>query len=247
MTFRYTLTAADLDPQGELPLSHLVKMIIEGSTLHANDLGVGYDRLITRGHAWVLRRLSLKITRMPGMGESFTMTTRVESVGPLSSERLFELRSDSGEILLLARTSWVVIDVNRRRLVPLGDLTELNSIASEFEPNVAHGPRPKVSKNATRRFGINVRYSDLDINRHVTTSRYVDYVDDAFTPEWHSVHRITALDISFMRETMPGEPMVAAVTDCDGHAQIDMLCGDTPHVIATVAYSLREHDSGPEM
>ncbi len=247
MTFRYTLTAADLDPQGELPLSHLVKMIIEGSTLHANDLGVGYDRLITRGHAWVLRRLSLGIARMPGMGDSFSMTTRVESVGPLSSERLFELRSDSGEILVLARTSWVVIDVMKRRLVPLGDLTELNAIASQFEPNVAHGPRPRVSRTPDRKFSINVRYSDLDINRHVTTSRYVDYVDDAFTPEWHSTNRITALDISFMRETMPGEPMEASVTDGNSHSQIDMLCSETPHVIATVSYVSRYPCKNQEM
>jgi len=248
MTQSYTLTAADLDPQGELPLSLLAKLIIEESTLHANLLNAGYDSLITRGHAWVLHRLSLKIDRIPGLGDTFTMTTRVESVGAMSSERLFELRDSDGEIMILARTSWVMIDVNRRRLVPLGSLSELNAIAEPFEPNVAHGPRPRVSRHPDRTFSIYVRYSDLDINHHVTTSRYIDFVADAFSPEWHIANRITGLDISFMKETMPGSIIEVAVTRTgDGSCQIDMLTDGSAHAVATVTSSIRPHNFSAQL
>ena len=45
-THSYYLTAARCNAQSELSVAKLAQQVIETATTHANNLGVGYERLI---------------------------------------------------------------------------------------------------------------------------------------------------------------------------------------------------------
>jgi hypothetical protein len=48
-THSYYLTAARCNAQSELSVAKLAQQVIETATTHANNLGVGYERLIRDG------------------------------------------------------------------------------------------------------------------------------------------------------------------------------------------------------
>ena len=52
-THTYLLTAGECNAQGIMPVTLFAARVIEVATFHANGLGVGYDRLIADGLAWV--------------------------------------------------------------------------------------------------------------------------------------------------------------------------------------------------
>ena len=110
-THSYYLTAARCNAQSELSVAKLAQQVIETATTHANNLGVGYERLIRDGYAWVLSRLTFEMARYPHMHEHYTLTTWIEGFNRHFSERNFVVASESGETLGHVRSVWVAIDI----------------------------------------------------------------------------------------------------------------------------------------
>lgn len=236
----YFLSAADCNAQREMPLASLVRHIIESATEHANRLNVGYTRLAETGIAWVLSRIALEIYRMPGVNERFSLETRVTSVDRHSSDRLFEVTDAEGRVVALARTVWVALDIRERKLADLSMLSELRDIAAPWSPACAPPRRLRAQKEPAEVRSVNVWYSDLDINRHLTTTRYIDFMVSAFPLEWHDANRITRLDVVFMRETLPGATVEVATTPVSDHeVQIDISQEGNPHVLGMFTYRPR--------
>ncbi len=90
-TTEFFLTAAEVNSQREMPLSRLVTTIIDTATAHANRLGIGFDRMISEGISWVLSRLTIDIAESPSVNRTYRMTTWIENVNRLFSDRNFEM------------------------------------------------------------------------------------------------------------------------------------------------------------
>lgn len=239
----YFLSAADCNAENEMPLSSLVRHIIESATEHANRLNVGYTRLAETGIAWVLSRLAIEIRRMPHVNERFSLETRVTAVDRHSSDRLFEIADGEGNVVAVARTVWVALDIKARKLADLSMLHELKAIAAPYSPACAPPRRLRMQKEPHSVRTVDVWYSDLDINRHLTTTRYIDFMVSCFDLAWHDANRITRLDVMFMRETLPGATVEIASTAVSDHEiQLDVKQQGEAHVMGLIAYAPRKSD-----
>lgn len=236
----YFLSAADCNAENEMPLSSLVRHIIESATEHANRLNVGYTRLSETGIAWVLSRLAIEIRRMPRVNERFSLETRVTAVERHSTDRLFELTDAEGRAVAAARTVWVALDIRERKLADLSLLSELRDISAPWSPACAPPKRLRAVKEPHTSREVEIWYSDLDINRHLTTTRYIDMSMSAFPLEWHDANRVTRLDAMFMKETLPGSTVTLATTQtAPGQVQVDISQGGTPHFVALLTFAPR--------
>lgn len=86
---------------------------------HASSLGFGYDFVISRGLAWVEVRLNTAISRLPRWKETVELRTWTAQETPLLARRNLEIRDALGNQIVTASCLWAVIDVRRRRPVPL--------------------------------------------------------------------------------------------------------------------------------
>ena len=237
----YFLTAAECNAESELALSTLVRHIIESATEHANRLNVGYSRLAETGIAWVWSRLALEMKRMPRVNERFSLETRVTAIDRHSSDRLFEITDAEGKQLGMARTVWVALDIANRKLADLSMLTELAAIAAPYSPACAPPKRLRMQKQPDTVKDLSVCYSDLDINRHLTTTRYIDFMVSAFDMEWHDRNRISRMDVVFMRETLPGASISIATTALsDREVQLDISQNGEAHVLGLFTHEPRQ-------
>ena len=66
-SYTYAVEPAEVNAQGELPLTVLAKRILETATFHAESWAVGYSTLIQNNQAWVLARLAIE---MQGISEN---------------------------------------------------------------------------------------------------------------------------------------------------------------------------------
>lgn len=204
LTVRFRMTAAGASAQGTLPLATLVADVIQVATDHANALGVGYSRLIEDGNSWVLSRLTLELDRLPRIHEDYSLTTWIEGFNRLFSARNFELRA-SGVTIGYVRTVWVAINVATRRPADLSGISHLqDTISDRLCPIEPQRRIPAPSADVADVYGVTFRSSDIDFNRHVTTTRYVELAVDALPLDLYDRAATRRFDIAFRHEALWG-------------------------------------------
>jgi len=197
----HELFAAGCDAARRLPPATLVSDIIDLATIHADSLGVGYKTLEPLGIMWVLGRLSIIADRWPVMFDRYSLTTWVESVNRLMSERDFEIRVND-EVAGYARTVWSAIDSSTRRAAQLTPVLKgLGDVATPERPcPIDKAPRLGSPANPDSIRPYTFLLSDLDMNRHVTTTRYVSLIIDTIPLGLYDRSSLRRLDIAFHRE-----------------------------------------------
>ncbi|MDR2522644.1 MAG: hypothetical protein LBC93_02930 [Synergistaceae bacterium] len=167
--------------------------------------------LMRRGYGWVLLKYDLEVlTRLPGMNESLIIETRHTAGDGFHILRAFRVfrEADEAETLVLAKTSWVLIDlaaghpVRAAQHLPevFADVSGDPPIDGEFTaiPRLS-GARlrdePVLGETA-----FPVRFHDLDANGHVNNAVYFEWAWEA-TPldpagwsvrEMHAEFRVSA-------------------------------------------------------
>ncbi|MCM1504900.1 MAG: thioesterase [Muribaculum sp.] len=208
----YFLTAGECSPEGTIPVTLIANRLIEIATMHANQLGVGYERLLEDGTAWVLSRLSIEMLRWPEVNKPYSLRTWVEGYNRHFSERDFEITDSEGRVLGYARSVWMTINIRTRQGGQLNGLEKLGEVVSDRPCPIAKCPKltavdPSVAKVNEYTF----RYTDCDFNRHVNTVRYIELLLDQWDLQFHDTHRMHRLDIAFMHESHFGEHVNVAV------------------------------------
>ncbi len=197
----FYLTAAEVNSQCEMPLSRLVTLVIDTATAHANQLGAGYDRMMAENMSWVLSRLSVDLVRMPAVNHSYRILTWVDSLNRLYSDRLFELQdAERDETIGWIHTTWMAIDMDTRHAADLTRVTAISNAVTERRFLGQKSGRLMPLKEADEEMTYRFRVSDIDVNRHVTTRRYIDLITDIFPLEQYVDHRISRFEIAFKHE-----------------------------------------------
>ena len=86
---------------------------------HASCLGFGYDFVTSRSLAWVEVRMDAAVSRLPRWKETVELRTWTAQETPLLARRNLEIRDAQGNCIVAASCLWAVIDIRRRRPVPL--------------------------------------------------------------------------------------------------------------------------------
>lgn len=239
----FYLTAAEVNAQEEIPLSRLVTLIIETATGHANKLGFGYAHMMETNSSWVLSRLSIDILRMPSVNRSYRFTTWVASVNRIYSERMFMLTDiENGEILALAHTTWMAIDMDTRRPTDLSRHQALVDIVTDREFNGDKGGKLHPLSERAEGYAYTFKVSDIDVNRHVTTRRYIDLITDIWPLEKYEACSINRFEIAFKHEARYGEEAMTLMephADEDGVYDVEIRVGDTSCALSRISFTNR--------
>ncbi len=176
LTHEFYLTAAQCNAQRELAPAHLVQQIIEVATEHADVLGVGFRELQQSGCTWVLSRIAIEMTRYPQLLEKYSLTTWIEGYNRHFSERNFEIRGSGGETIGYARTIWVAINTETRRPADLTSMVHIAVTVSDRPCPIAKQSKIRLPEDPQIVNDYTFRVSDIDLNRHVTSARYVELI-----------------------------------------------------------------------
>ena len=210
-TYLFTVEPFHVDFTGHLFLGVLGNHLLNAAGRHSHNRGWGIDQLNERHYTWVLSRMSIELTEMPAQYEHVEVETWVESVMKLFTERNFLVRNaDDGRIYGYARSIWAMIDVETRQPSDLlalkgGDI--LNYIIPADEkpcPIDKFNARVRMS-DAAMAVDIPTHYSDVDINGHINSIKYIEHILDIFPREQFEQHRIRRFDIGYKVESYLGD------------------------------------------
>ena len=200
----YPIYSNQTNAQAEISVSSLIELLIDAASRHAEQWGFGFRDLIKNNHAWVLARLAFDMSRYPRIEETLTIETWVESFNRHFTTRNFRLLDQKLNVIGYARSVWSVIDFKTRDSV---DITQYEEIGKLLQVLPCPIEKPGRLGTVTQDEGLTyrVKVSDLDINRHMTSSRYVDHLLDLFPLEDFDNSRIGRFEVQYMNEALYNE------------------------------------------
>lgn len=203
---QHTIPCYDTDASWRLKPASFMNLAQEAAGRHAVYLGFGYDDLIVSNTAWILSRVHVQFIDTPQWREDITLTTWHKGLNRLFFLRDFILTDNEGRERVKATTSWLILNLDTRRLVRDPKLIEVGTVCEE---NVIETPADKVQmpKDVEPEFVMEhtVAYSDIDTNGHTNNAMYMQWAMDAVNYEVASKMPLKEFTINFNHETKPGE------------------------------------------
>ncbi|MDR0976141.1 MAG: acyl-[acyl-carrier-protein] thioesterase [Prevotellaceae bacterium] len=194
------------DFTGHLTMGVLGNHFLNCAGFHASERGFGMVTLNEANYTWVLSRLAVELTDMPRQYEPFSIWTWVENVYRFFTNRNFALVDSEGRKLGYARSVWAMIDMETRR--PADLMTMHDGRIAEYicdEPCPIDKPS-RIKVASTEPMGtMQARYSDIDINHHVNSIRYIEHILDLFPLEVYQTHRIRRFEMAYINESRYGD------------------------------------------
>lgn len=194
----------EVDFREKLKLPHLTNYILNCAGYHAESLGFGLKNVQESNKSWVISRLAIELNRYPKNDEKIKVRTWVEKVMRTFSIRNFAFVSQDGtEVLGYATSVWAMIDMQSRRPTDLTTIVTPDMISDEPCPISKVGKIPNIEAEVHDTFTVN--YSDVDINQHLNSSKYIEHIIDAFTLYKFSKRDIRRFEIEYINESLFGD------------------------------------------
>ena len=184
----------------------------EAAAHHATHLGFGFKEMMANDQIWILSRVRIRFHAFPAIEDVVKIETWPKGIQQrLLFMRDFYLRNAAGSCLADGSTGWLLVNPSARRILPPGAL-QGGSVPDNGGRSAIAEPLEKLNPpvGLPVRLSIAAGYSAVDLLGHVTSSRYLDWIGDAFTLEEHAAHRLAELQINYTSEVLPGQRVVLA-------------------------------------
>lgn len=205
-TYRFVAEPFHVDFTGHLTMGVLGNHLLNCAGFHATDRGFGIATLNEENYTWVLSRLAIELDEMPYQYEDFSIQTWVENVYRLFTDRNFAILDKDGKKIGYARSVWAMINLNTRKpadLLALHGGSIVDYIADEPCP-IDKPSRIKVTTQEVATT-LTAKYSDIDINGHVNSIRYIEHILDLFPIELYQSKQIRRFEMAYVAESYYGD------------------------------------------
>ena len=203
---KHTIPCYDTDASWRLKPTSFMNMAQEAAGRHAVYLGFGYDDLIKTNTAWILSRVHVEFVDTPKWRDEITLNTWHKGLNRLFFLRDFLITDSEGRERVKATTSWLVLNLETRRLVRDPNLMEEGTVCTE---NVIATPADKVQmpKDVEAELVRThlVSYSDIDTNGHTNNAMYMQWSMNAVGYDITSSRPVKEFTINFNHETKAGD------------------------------------------
>ncbi|MDF1572810.1 MAG: thioesterase [Bacteroidales bacterium] len=214
----YTVSSFQVDPKGKARLTALASFLQETAYRHADSLQLGYRHLADNNSAWILSRLRIRVLEYPDWDDEVTVESWPRGIEKLFALRDFLIRNSDGKVVTEASTSWLMVDVKKRRpmRIPPDFIkieTRTDSVFDQSPGIIALPGELEVCD--TRR----VKYADLDVVGHVNNVKYIEWCTDAADPDLVIGQGICGFSINFISEARLGEQVEIRCSSLQKSAQ----------------------------
>ena len=214
----YIVRSYEIDSGGLVRPLTILNYLQDAAGEHAARLGVSVPALLKRNMTWVLSRYHLHFHSFPPAHSRITLRTWPSAREGRFVLRDFQLVDAEENPLVLATSSWMLIDLKTRRPVRIADaLPDLpavprRSIHDSFESL-------PVLEECHCELPFRVRHSDLDLNQHVNNTVYVDWALETLPKDVIGRFRPKKIEVSYRAEARYGDRIMS---------RSQFSSGDTP-------------------
>lgn len=176
----FRLTVGDTDCYDRLTPYSISNLFQEVASLHAEDLGCGYDVMIAKNLAWIVARNKITIIKSKNVGKNVIVKTWPHPNGRFDFERDYLLFNENNELLAKGSSKWLIYDLKRNFLCSSKGIMEDVDFSLE---KVYEEKFDKIDYGKIEDFELVLKhqivFSDLDHYGHMNNAKYFVLMMDA--------------------------------------------------------------------
>lgn len=205
-TYQFVAEPFHVDFTERLTMGVLGNHLLNCAGFHAAERGFGIATLNENHYTWVLSRLAIELEDMPRAYQKFSIQTWVENVYRLFTDRNFAILNEEGNPVGYARSVWAMISMESRKPIDLLTLHggTITDYICDKECPIARPGRIKVDESEPV-CEYRARYSDIDINGHVNSIKYIEHILDLFPMEMFREKSVRRFEMAYVAESYYGD------------------------------------------
>ena len=228
---KYRVNYNDADFTGKLSIPRLGNYILDTAGLHAMELNISMQALQNKNMTWVISGLHFDFYSFPEVNAFIFVKTKISDYSKITCKRDFFITGSDNAKVADVSSEWLIINTLTRRPVFLDDaFPGVGDLVFEKENQVEKYKhlRFNFSENA-KRLKYRVMYSDIDLNGHLYSMRYLEMSLNMLGEDFFKSGKIVSADLNFLSEVLYNQEveliMQAPSPDC---RQIEMLREEKP-------------------
>jgi len=203
LTQDFIVKPFQVDFVGRASLTTIGDLLFEIAGMHADKLGYGVRSLLKQGKVWFLTRISIQMSKYPGAYEKITIKTWINSIESIFTSRCFEIIRGT-EVIGVVHTSWAMIDLKTRKPVYLPEFLD-KAVINEKECTAKSASKLSPTQSSRIAKTDHVKYSDMDLNFHVTSMRYLQWMIDLFPVSLFKQKILHGIQMNYLSELRFGD------------------------------------------
>lgn len=200
----FPLRTCDFDRYSRILPSAVLDIFQEVAGAHANELGIGFEKMLQRDLMWVITKVKFEILKNPETHTSVKVVTWPLCPSRVTLQREYEVYSLSGELLIKGSSEWVFMHATLRKFMPANDVYPPIKFLEKksFEGKFTKIPKCDFDENYVL---IKPQFCDIDLNGHVNNTKYANFVLNQLCPKEN--REIGVMQIDYHREVKFGESL----------------------------------------
>ena len=193
---------------GCLSMGHLGNSMLNAADFHSDERGYGMSVLLPEGKTWVLSRLVIDMTTFPKAYDKFYIETWVDGLLKCFTTRNFSVLNKNKQPVGYGKSIWALIDTKDRKpcdLMLVGNGTIGDYVETEKECPINKPSHVKIGKDAELIAKHITAYSDIDMNGHVNSVKYIEHVLNLWETTFYTKNTIKRLEVAYMAESYFGD------------------------------------------
>lgn len=201
ITINMRVESYDVQPNGNIKISSLLKMLQKAAGDDANSTPLNYFDLCDAGIAFVLTKMTLRIIDDIKLYDELVIVSHPRKVRGASFPRDFIVYSNSN-VVARARSIWVLLDLNKRTILRPSAVESIGSIPPSDDDNFEiQDVRRIIDDNSLSRTDVRrVDYSLLDMNNHLNNTYYSDFIFNCIPFDFHFSDKGMYIQINYKAE-----------------------------------------------
>ena len=192
----------DSDAQGLIGIRAYLYYFQDMATEHLYHMGKGNDTLPeTYGAAWLYTKYKMHVYKRADFSKLLHMETWIEKQDKLKIWQVLKV-SVNDEIYALGRLESCVIHLKEQKIGLLADIEMPEDVV--WEEKAALEPFSRIRRDLTGMEPVcthRVQYSDLDKSQHMANLRYVNLMENAFSPAFYQKHEIQEMELHYAAQS----------------------------------------------
>jgi len=216
---KFRIRTYECGVDGRIKIFSLMQYLQEIAALHAEQLGLGFDRLGEMNGYWVLSNIKIEISRLPGRDDEVTLKTWPSGYSRTTATREFVGRDQNDSELFRAGSEWMVLNKQTNRLKNLFKL-DLN-LPKILRPRSGQAGVKALPAELKRLEPMNeynqagqvlVPHSAIDLNGHVNNTEYVQWGMDVLRRTFKLNKKIRCVQATYLSEVFEGDELELLVS-----------------------------------
>lgn len=181
--------------------------------MHSASIGFGVTDIYKTNFSWALLSWKVRFINRPQYGEKLTIKTWSRYSCKLYSYRDFEIYDSNNNLVAIASSKWVFVDITKGRIAKLDDdMMKQYNPEDKFVFETEEIEKIVEPESVQSTIDYKIRKADIDVNNHVNNLCYIDIALEAFPGSVNEFNNCEEFEIMYKHQIRIDDNIQASYT-----------------------------------